>query len=810
METGFRDRIEAGFESWGHTVFAHAKPIVAAALLFVAACAAGLPRLYLDVSFEAFLGQGDSVLVSYEAFRERFGRDERIILAIDAGPASGSSGVFTAAFLERLRDLHDALEDRLPHVTEVTSLVNARDTRGEDDTLLVEDFLEPWPEDEEALSERRIRALANPLFRNTTISADGQIAAILIELDLYSSTAREESTLGGFDEDPGDAEGDRGPPTQLTGAETDEVVSGIRQIILEFEREGFEIHLGGSSVMLSTVGGSMLRDMPRFVALAIGSIGFLLFLLFRRAVGVVTPLVVVALTVASTFGLMGWSGTPMHVPTQVLPTFILAVGVGDAVHLLTIFFERLRAGDDREQALAHALGHSGLALVLTSITTAAGLASFASAGIAPISAVGTFAPIGVMIALGLSLTLLPALLSIVPLGQTKDDPETRGENAVDRLLAGFGRFATHRPKLVLVVALGLAIVAGLGASRLVLSHDPLAWLDSTHKIVRDTRFIDEALGGTVSFEVLVEAEAGAIRSPQTLEAMAALGESFETQARDGYVAGQSISLADVVKEINRALNADDPGAYAIPKNDPLVAQELLLFENTGTDDLEDLTDSQYEVGRITVRMPWDDAVQYTSFFDEATRDAEAALGGHGAVSMTGVLALLVRAITALVTSLARSYAIAFAVITPMMILLLGNLRTGLLAMIPNTLPILMTLGLMGFAGLPLDAFSLMIGGIALGLAVDDTIHFMHNYRRYRRHGMDLEAAVHSTLQTAGRAMLITTIVLSTGFAGFVMSSMTNLMSMGILVGFAISTAFFADVLLAPALLAIADHEEYGD
>ena len=238
----------------------------------------------------------------------------------------------------------------------------------------------------------------------------------------------------------------------------------------------------------------------------------------------------------------------------------------------------------------------------------------------------------------------------------------------------------------------------------------------------------------------------------------------------------------------------------------MISQELLLFENTGTDDLEEMVDSEYRAARMSVRMPWRDAVRYAEYLRMAEQDARSALDAYGQVSMTGVMALLARSIKAVVTSLAQSYLIAFGVITPLMVLLLGNLRLGLLAMIPNLTPIVLTLGLMGIFGLPLDAFSLLIGGIALGLAVDDTIHFMHNYRRYRDAGQGLEEAVSTTLLSTGRAMLITTIVLSMGFLGFVLSSMHNLVSLGILVSFAISMAFLADVLLAPALLAVLDRE----
>jgi predicted RND superfamily exporter protein len=804
METGFRDQIERGFESWGRIVAARPVTILIASLLFAAACISGVPRLRVDVSFESFLQSDDPVRVAYDSFREQFGRDERVIISAEPGPQSGPYGVFDRAFLEKLRAFHEALEERTPYVDDITSLVNARDTRGEEDTLLVEDFLDPWPEDGERLAVLRKRALANPLFLNNVISADAAVTTLVLELQLYSSIGIDDEALAGFDEEA--VESDE-LPALLSGAEEAEFAHALHEIIAEFEGPDFILHMAGSTIMLQDISAAMFHDMPRFVGLAIASIALLLFALFRRLVAVVIPLVLVILSVASTFGLMGWSGTSVHVPTQILPSFLVAVGVGDSVHLLAIFFERIRRGEDRADALAHALGHSGLALVLTSVTTAAGLASFAGAGIAPVAALGVFAPIGVMIALVLSLTLLPALIQLVPLGNPRGHATSEEENVLDRILVGLGRFATRRPLLIVGVSAVMILLAVVAASRITLSHDPLGWLADDTKIVQGTKYIDQVLKGSVSFEILLETdEAGGIRQPRTLERMAELGQSFEHTRRDDLVAAQTMSLADVVKEINRALNGDREEAYAIPNDPQLVSQELLLFENTGTDDLEELVDTEFRIARIAVRMPWRDAVRYTKFFDSAEADATAALEGVGTPSITGVLALLVRAITAVVTSMAQSYLLAFAIITPIMILLLGNLRMGLLAMVPNLAPIILTLGLMGIFELPLDAFSLLVGGIAIGLAVDDTIHFMHNYRRYRDKGADLETAVETTLLTAGRAMLITTVVLSTGFFGFVLSSMHNLTNLGILVSFAVTTAFFADVLLAPALLALFDRD----
>lgn len=173
-----------------------------------------------------------------------------------------------------------------------------------------------------------------------------------------------------------------------------------------------------------------------------------------------------------------------------------------------------------------------------------------------------------------------------------------------------------------------------------------------------------------------------------------------------------------------------------------------------------------------------------------------------------MIGLLSRTITAAIHSMARSYAIALVVITILMILLIGRVRIGLLSMIPNLTPILLMLGVIGFFNLPMDLFTMMVASIAIGLAVDDTMHFMHNFRRYYDQSGDPVRAVHETLQTAGRAMLVTTIVLSLGFFIFAFATMSNVRNFGLLTGFTIITALLADYLLAPALMVLVNKRRH--
>ena len=787
-----RDRIEKGFESWTRWVFRRRWLVIGVALALGIAMASGVSRIEVDLTFEAFLHPDDPARVAYDEYREVFGREDAIVVAIR--PAE----VFSLSFLEKLRAFHRDIEREVPNLDEVTSLINARNTRGEGDELIVEDLLEDWPADAAALAALRERVLSNPLYVNNLISRDASFTTVMVELQTYSSDAGPDDDLS-FDEEEATAE-----PGFMTGAENFEAVEALYEVVSRYEAPDFRLFVAGQPVVLNDVATAMMRDTPRFAGLAIFTIAVFLFVLFRRPVAVVLPLLVVVLSVVSTLGLMGWTGASIHVPTQILPTFLLAVGVGASVHVLAIFFQRLERGASREDALAGALGHSGLPIVLTSLTTAGGLVSFSVVRLAPIAALGVFAPVGVMLALVYTLTLLPALLAVAPMREARRAERGGRPGPIERMLTSFGDAGTGRPWTVIGITAVLCIVAAAGATRLRFSHNPLSWLPPEAPVRVATLEIDRELGGAMSLELVLDSgRADGLHQPELLRRMEALGRSLEERPHAGVRAGQTISIVDILKEIHQALNEDRPEFYRIPDDRLLIAQELLLFENSGSDDLSKMVDSQFQTGRLTLRAPWRDAIAYVSFFELAQQLARDTVGELAEISFTGALPFMTRTLENVIHGMARSYVLALLIITPLMVLLLGNLRTGLLSMVPNLAPILLTLGLMGWLGMTLDLFALLVGGIAIGLAVDDTIHFMHNFRRYHDQGRDVHAAVRETLHTAGQAMLVTTLVLTLGFLTFALSSMQNLRIFGLLVGFAISTAFLADVLLAPALVRVA-------
>ncbi|MFQ5432714.1 MAG: RND family transporter [Nitrospinota bacterium] len=805
MTHNLRKSVERGFERFAHLVYRNRLTAILLTLIFFAALASNLPNLGIDTSNEGFLRDDDPVLITYNEFRDQFGRAEMVIIALSP------EEVFDIDFLEKLKRLHEELEEKVPHLDDVTSLINARNTRGEGDELIVEDLLENWPQNEQELAALKKRALENPVYKNLLLSEDGKFTTIVIRTDAYSSIGIKEDVLEGFDDEASQAAKAVSEKREyLTDAENSEVVSAVSELVKRYDSPDFPIQIAGSPVVSDVLKRSMMKDMRRFIAMSLVIIAVVLFALFRRLSGVLMPMVVVILSLLSTFALMALVGTPIKLPTQILPSFLLAVGIGDSVHILAIFYNRFNKTGDKEGSVAWAIGHSGLAVVMTSLTTAAGLASFMTAEVAPIADIGKFASAGVMMALAYTVVLMPAMLALWPLKPTREIGHGEGGSLMDRLLDRMADFATGYAKPIVAVSAAVIAVGLFFALQLEFTHNPLKWFPKKTPIRKATEKIDKELKGTVAVDVVVDTgvENGLYR-PDLLNSFDKLSRHFESFKMGELFVGKAWSLADILKEINKALNENREEFYAIPQDKNLIAQEFLLFENSGSDDLEDFVDSQFSKTRFSMKLPWIDVIGYKDFLDTVENKFKEALSEGTAVTVTGMIVLFSRTLYASIYSMGESYLIAGVVITFMMMFLIGNIRIGLISMIPNVMPIVITLGFMKVAGMPLDMFTMMIGSIAMGLAVDDTIHFFHNFRRYYHETGDVRDAVHHTLHTTGRAMLVTSVVLSLGFFIFMFASMNNLFNFGLLTGMTIVLALAADFLLSPAILALISHPAPG-
>ncbi len=792
----WRTKTESFLEKMGGVISLHPKKIIVSILLLSLIFISQLPHITIDTSTEGFLHEQDPALVRYEAFKKQFGYDEMIMVVVR------TKDIFTFDALTKLKALHAELENTMPHLNDITSLINARNTRGEGDRLIVEDLFENWPEDEKALKTIKKTAQKSEMYENLLLRKDGTLTTIILQPNAYESSGKIDE-LAGFEDEAVVQE----EMAFLSDKSKSEMVRRADQIAKAFNDKDFEVFIAGSLAVNDYIKVSIQKDIQTFIKLVILMIAIFLYVVFRRISAVLLPLFIVLISLLTTIGVMALSGTPITIPTQILPSFLLAVGIGATVHLLAMFFKHFNANGSKHMAISYALGHSGLAIVMTSLTTAAGLLSFSTAEVAPIADLGIFASIGVMIALINTLLLMPAILVILPLKPAKEK-HLQKSMKMDQILKAIALFSLHHAKLIVAITAFVFVVFTYFASQLEFKHDPLSWHPDDSAVKVSTYTVDKALRGSVSMEVIIDTKKeNGLYSSVLLNKIDSARKKAEAIENEKYFVGKGWSLVEVLKEIHRGLHANSQDYYKVTDNDALIPQEFLLFENSGSDDLEDLVDASFSKARLTLKLPWMEAGEYEELNKELTTLMTSELGDEVEVTITGMVPMFQRTLVAAMNSMSMSYVLAFFFISIMMILLLGSIKVGLVSMIPNVLPVVMTLGFMQMVGMPLDLFTMLVGAIIIGLSVDDTVHFFHNFARYRHQGMNVQRSIEETMLGTGRAMVATTIVLSLGFYVYTFASLNNLINFGILTGGAIIIALICDIVLAPALLKLLSHEK---
>ncbi len=791
----WRTGVEKQFEHFSDLITTHRFKTLFLMLAMVLALAMNLPKITMDTSTEGFLYPDDPQILMYNDFRNQFGRDEKIIVAVK------TKDVFDPKFLKKLFALHSELESELPYIKEVNSLKNARKTTGSADALIVEDlFVDGIPNDAEAMEKIKAYALNNRIYENLYLSEDASFTTIMITTNTYTSVGNEvgvDDDLGGFD-DMQEAVSDEQLPF-ISVQETNELILKLEKIIDKYRADDFVIYDAGSPIVTKNLQSTLIADMSKFILYVIATISFLLFVMFRRLSGIVLPLVVVILTLLATVGSMALAGAPITSMTQILPSLLLAVGVGASVHLLAMFYHKYDEIGDKKKAIAYALGHSGLAIVMTSVTTAASLSSFSISDIQPVANLGIFSSLGVMLALVLTLVFLPVMLAILPIKVKENAEETHG--LLDDLTVWIADVSIKYRRSIVAASLIVIIGSIALASQMQFSHNPLHWFKADNSVRINTEVIDHELKGSISIEVVLDThKENGVYDPHFLNTLDEVSKEIYTFKGENYFIGKIVNVADVLKEIHMALHENNDTFYAIPQDPDLIAQEFLLFENSGSDDLEDIVDSQFSKTRLSIKAPWVDSIEYVALIDELDALLAEKFGNDVTISITGTLPILATTITKSIESSIESYGIAFVVIALLMILLIGDVKLGLLSMLPNLTPIMFGVAFMVVFDLPLDMFTILIGAIAIGMVVDDTIHYMHNFKRYYSLYGSVDKAIHLTLASTGRAIFITSIVLSSGFFVFMFASMTNLFNFGLITGITVLMAMLTNLFLTGALM----------
>ena len=533
-----------------------------------------------------------------------------------------------------------------------------------------------------------------------------------------------------------------------------------------------------------------------------------LYLAFGSLSYVVWPLLIVGLSLVWTLGSVALMGVNVTMLINVVAMLNLAVGVASSVHVLNAYQLGLKEGMDWRDALSRAYGTAGFPVILALTTTLAGLMSLTSVPLAPMRDFGLYASFGVFLAMIGTIFLLPVLMSF----WFKRTPPKSGaplrvvvDDKLRALLNRINGISIERRGATLVVFFGIALMAGYGVS--------LVKIDTNYsQVVKDgygqsevVRLIDKLFGGTANLEVIIDTGvADGAKSPEVLMAMERFTEKCLKGAPD--FVNRSFSLVNLTKESYQRLTDDSEANYRIPDGAAAVAQTLSLYESADPDTKKQFVDENWQIARVTFNGFSRGSSEYEGFLEDVDAWLKAELGPlqesypNLRWYTSGHISMIMHFANLFTEAQIKSFGIALGVICLIVLVAFGSLKFGLLAMIPNLFPIFILVGAAGWIGFPFDADTLIVIPIAIGIAVDDTIHFLTHYRTKLLEGADQETAIATTIEEVGQAMTYTTVILIMSFLTFTFLLYKPMTAFGVLSSISIGSALIADVFIIPILL----------
>ena len=717
-----------------------------------------LPTLTTNNNVDAFLAEGDPGLAFYREITDIFGSDHIIYVAVEADDGD----IWTVDQLARLDALTRAAE-QVEGVEEALSLTTSDAVQGFPGMVTVGPLMEELPADTDAVAELREQVEGSPLLRRL-VAPGGNAALIAVELQAHL-----------VDE-----------PSAETAA-----VAALREALRGADG-GTTPRMAGNPVISETIEVNNQRDTNLFSGLMMLLVCVSTILLLRRFLPALLPGAVVFVAVGWTMGMFIHAGHQTNWVTSIIAPILMLVGVADAVHFLAHYQQVLPHCATRKQAVQETLEAITLPCLFTSLTTAAGFASLLVNEVVPVRTFGTFAAIGVMLALAASLAVLPALLAF---GKPKAGLKPPAEGGYAKLLGAMDRGVRGHPVMVLLVSLGILVPLTAGAGFIEVETNLLKYFQDDAPLVVDSTFIEDAWGGCSPLDIVIDAgEPEAALSPEILKAVETLQTRLE--AIDGMDRGES--MADLVSELYATMSGD-PALQVVPDNSAAIAQLLLMVDPETTDPMMD-TDRQ--VLRLATRFQGATlGVQQARVIIDEVEQTVAGLFPEGVeTELTGSSLLFMNMDKYLVNGQIESMGLVLVVLLMAMILLFRSLRMGLMAMIPNVVPIAAMLGLMGWMDIRLDGFTVMIACIAIGIGVDDTIHYLHHLKHELSLGKDLDRAMADTVLSVGRALVFTSVVLALGFWIFCLSDFVGTFNFGLLTGVTVLVALIADLVILPAAI----------
>lgn len=748
----------------------HPKRSFALGLAIVAFFAAGLPRIIPDFSYRIWFQESNPKLKLFDAFERRFGSDEVSVVVIHS-----PSGIFDAESIGLIRDMTDDFW-KAPEVIRVDSLTNFNWVHGEGDEIIVEPLIPPATGDRareltlELLEGRKKVALEHPTINGYLINKEADTAILF---------ARLKPALG-------------------TTPNYENVILNTREILKKYEGRGdHTFYLTGSPALNFAFKESSQQDMKRLIPFVLLLIIASLWLSLRRVGGLVITLVIIAFTIFATMGFSGWAGVKLNNMTAIVPQFMIAIAISVAIHLMVQYYSALRRGMPKREAIRHSAQMNFKATLLTTITTMVGFFSFATAPIPPIMEMGLLSGVGTAFSWVITYLIGLPLLLALPTKPGSGASETTA-HAPSPLSARFAEWVHDYRKPIVIFSSAMGLAGILLSLQIPINSDPFKYFSEKYPMTIATNFVEKKVGGAMGAEIVIDSGTPeGIKDPDFLQRV----EKLQLWLDALPFVSKTVSIINILKDVNQTLNGGLKENYRLSDSRDAVAQQIFLYSMSLPQgmDLNDRMSVQNDAIRLTAMWTIHDSETVLKTIDEIESKArDLGLNAH----VTGKAPLYQSNNELVVWSFLTSIAIAIFVIAGILIYGLKSFRLGLLSVVPNTLPLFIGGGFIHLMGQPLDIGTMIVGSVCLGIAVDDTIHFLTHYQEAIHKGADTKTAIARTYAASGRAMILTTLTLMAAFGTFIFATFVPNQNFGMFVAMILGTALLFDLIFLPALLLV--------
>ncbi|WP_102778418.1 efflux RND transporter permease subunit [Vibrio owensii] len=764
---------QASSAQWGKIPTKYSIWVLLATVLLVVIATIGGKNLYFRGDYNIFFDGTNKQLLAFDEIQTTFAKTDNLAIVV----APTNNDVFTPEILQLIQSLTvDSWQ--VPYSSRVDSIANYQHTEAFEDDLLVEDLLyEDYELTPERIAKVKSIALSEPVLKSALISEKGDVTVVNITVQL--------------------------PEIDKT-AEVQEVMSHISAMLERYQQNypDVEFHKAGIIAMNYAFMTAAQEDSSTLVPTMLLVILVFLTIMLRSFLSVVATLIVIIGSVMATMGLSGWVGMFLSTATVNVPTLVMTLAVADCVHVITTMRHSMQNGFSKAHSIERSISLNFMPILITSVTTAIGFLMMNMSDSPVLRDFGNLSALGVMIACFLSVTLLPALLKLLPI-DVKQTPSNGKSDFMDKL----GDFVvTHRKALLPASVLVIAVSASLIPLNRV-NDESVKYFDNRSDFRQAADFMEARISGMTNISIAIKTnESQGIAAPVFLNAIGGFTDWLRVQPETDHVA----TLADVYKRLNKNMHGDDESYYALPQNRELAAQYLLLYEMSLPYGLD--LNNQINVDKSSIKMvltvdnlgsvelvdlenriyAWfaDNAPQY-----EVVASSPSLMFAHiGETNMASMLSTL---------------PITLVLISALLIFALRSLKLGLISLVPNIAPAVIGFGLWALISGEINLGLSVVVTLTLGIVVDDAVHFLSKYQRARKEGQTAEQAVRYAFHTVGRALWITTVVLVAGFSVLAMSSFRLNADMGQLSAIVIFIALVVDFLFLPTLLMLFDKAAYS-